>query len=452
MGLCLLAERLAPRGRQRMFRLWQHGWVSRPALVATLLLFVAAPACRQASRELAGGPGGADAPGALVAALADRFGPVEREPAFDTLRPKLARAALVPSRVFDDASAWTSRGEGWRAVELTGYGSGGAYHIGVRAEAPRPGAPGEYRGRVRLEHLEGGRFEWSVEEDLAIGLVRPADFAAALDAAFRAAEASDGVAARAAIASGFPRFSAKAGLLLHLEAVTLQRDAHGATSVRLAVRLTPAGIRGFAPGYADFLGKYATPIRTSLVVSDPGGVAWWSLEAADNLWSVRLRVRDGSLVPLDGPADRRLPSRLRATGDYATRMGRFGVGAKRIVADVDLTRTAGEKAISVRFHEEPEWQMPFLADLFLGGPLRYPFEGPGSEVFWGARETPDARTLFVGRYRARVRETWILRWLGGLTTNALGEFRRDAEREADLYVRECLLALRDDLVALAEGP
>jgi hypothetical protein len=234
--------------------------------------------------------------------------------------------------------------------------------------------------------------------------------------------------------------------------VAPQLDAHGATSVRLAVRLTPAGIRGFAPRYAAFLEKYATPIRTSFVVADPGGVAWWRLEAAGNLWSVHLRVRDGSLVPLDGSADRRLPSRLRATGDYATRMGRFGVGAKRIAADVELTRTAGEKAISARFREEPEWQMPFLADLFLGGPLSYPFEGPGSEVRWGAREAPGGTTLFVGRYRARVRETWILRWLGGLTNNALGEFRRDAEQEADLYVRECLLALRDDLDALAERP
>jgi hypothetical protein len=427
--------------------------VSRPAVVVAILLAAsAATACRQASRELAGGPGGADAPRALAEALADRFGPVDREPAFDTLRPKLARGALVPSRVFDDASAWTSRGEGWRAVELTGYASGGAYHIGVRGEAPRPGAPGQYRGRLRLEQVEGGRFEWSVEEELAVGHVRPADFAAALDAAFRAAEASSEVAARTSVAADFPRASAKVGLLLRLEAVAPQLDAHGATSVRLAVRLTPAGIRGFAPRYAAFLEKYATPIRTSFVVADPGGVAWWRLEAAGNLWSVHLRVRDGSLVPLDGSTDRRLPSHLRATGDYATRMGRFGVGAKRIAADVELTRTAGEKAISARFREEPEWQMPFLADLFLGGPLSYPFEGPGSEVRWGAREAPGGTTLLVGRYRARVRETWILRWLGGLTNNALGEFRRDAEQEADLYVRECLLALRDDLDALAERP
>ena len=133
-------------------------------------------------------------------------------------------------------------------------------------------------------------------------------------------------------------------------------------------------------------------------------------------------------------------------------MGRFSVGAERLAADVELTRTAGEKAFAARFHEEPDWQMPFLVDLFLGGPLSYPFEGEGSEVRWGAREASAGGTLLGGHYRARVRETWILRWLGGMTSHALGEFRRGAEREADQYARECLLALRDDLEALAERP
>jgi hypothetical protein len=422
--------------------------VPRVTIRLTLLL-AALAACRGAVRELGSGPDGAGGPRTLVEALADRFGPIEREPGFDALRPKLARAALVPSRVFDDAMAWTSRGDDWRALELTGYASAGAYAIGVRGEAPLPWAPGQYRGRVRLQRVAGGRFEWSVDEDLAVGRVRPSDLAAALDALFRGAEATSEAAARAAIGEAFPRASAKLGLLVRVESLALQPDVYGATSVRLAVRLTPAGIRGFAPRYAAFLEKYARPIRTSLVVADPEGTAWWTLEAADNVWTVRVRLREGSLVPLDGPSDRRLPSHLRATGDYSTRMGRFDVGAARVAADVALTRTPGEKGLSARFHEEPEWRMPFLVDLLLGGPLSYPFEGPGSEVGWAAREAPGVGTVLAGHYRARVRETWILRWLGGLTSNALGEFRRGAEAEADRFHRDCLLAVRDDLVAAA---
>jgi len=339
-------------------------------------------------------------------------------------------------------------GDGWRAVELAGYASGTAYRIGVRNEAPPAGVPGQYRGRVQLRQIGGGRFEWSTSEELAVGQARPSDLARALDALFRGAERSTEASARAAIAEALPRASAKLGLLLRLEVLALQADAHGATSVHLAVRLTPAGIRGFAPHYAAFLEKYARPVRASLVVADPEGAAWWTLEAADHLWTLRLRVRDGSLVPLEGPADRRIPGRLRATADYATRMGRFQVGARRIAADLALTRTPGEKGLSARFLEEPDWRLPFLAETVLDDPLRYPFEESGSEIEWAAREGPDGGTLLVGRYRVRVRETWILRWLGGMMGNAVGEFRRGAEREADQYHRECLLALRDDLAAL----
>ncbi len=415
------------------------------------LVLALAGACRPAARELAHGPAGPAGPRALVQALADRFGPIDREPGFDALRPKLSTAALVPSRVFEDASAWRTQGDGWRAVELDGYAWGGVYRIGTRAEALPARAPGQYRGRVHLRSIDGGRYEWSVTEELALGPTRSSDLARALDALFRGAERATEASARAEIASTLPRASARLGLLLRLEALALSRDADGATSVHLAVRLAPAGIRGFAPRYAAFLEKYATPMRGFLAVSDAEGATWWTLAASDNLWTLRLRVRDGSLVPLEGPPERRLPGALRATADFATHMGHFKVGARGIVAQIALTRTDAEKGLSARFLEEPDWQLPFLVETFLNSPLRYPFETPGSEIEWAVREKPDG-TVFTGLYRARVRETWILRWLGGMTGNAVDEFRRGAEREADQYHRECLLALRDDLAALAAPP
>jgi hypothetical protein len=109
------------------------------------------PAARNLELALAGW----DGPRSLVEALADRFGPVEREPGFDQLRPKLARSGLVPSLMFDDAAAWTMGGANWRAFDLFGHARGGVYHIGIRAEAPRPSVKGQYRGRVRLERLAG---------------------------------------------------------------------------------------------------------------------------------------------------------------------------------------------------------------------------------------------------------------------------------------------------------
>jgi hypothetical protein len=121
------------------------------------------------------------------------------------------------------------------------------------------------------------------------------------------------------------------------------------------------------------------------------------------------------------------------------------------VAEVTLVRTAAEKGFRARFVEEPDWDLPFLVEPLLRGPLRFPFEGPGSEAGWAARETAEGGTRLVRHYRARVRETWILRWLGGMTGTAVDEFRRGAEAEADRFHRDCLLALRDDLAAAAPG-
>ena len=146
--------------------------------------------------------------------------------------------------------------------------------MGVRSEAPDPVAPSQYRGRLRLERLASGRFEWRMREELAVGHVRPADLAATLDALFRGAEASDEARARAAIAAGFPRATAKLGLALALETLALTPDPQGAVGLRVAVRLTPAGLKATAPRYAAFLEKYLTPIRTRVAAAYGLGATW----------------------------------------------------------------------------------------------------------------------------------------------------------------------------------
>jgi hypothetical protein len=417
-------------------------------LASALTLTLGLAGCGEAARELASGSGGASGAGAFVDALAGRFGPIDREPAFDALRPKLVRAALAPSRVFDEPGAWTARGDDWRAVDFLGHGPGGAYRLGVRASAPTPREAGDYRGRLRLQRTGDGRFVWTMHEELAIGPTRPCDLAAALTALFRAAESTGGGAARARAREGFPRATAAVSRLLRLEALEAVREGGGATSVRMAVRLDPEGVRAFAPHYADFLKKYASPMRLRGAVQDLSGAAWWSLDGAENLWTLRLRILDGSLVPLEGPADRRLPGNVRATIDYSTKMGLFRVGVRRLVADVALTRSPVEKAITAHFLEEPDWQVPFLIQPLMRGPLRYPFEGEGSAVGWAAREQADGPTVLEGRYRGQIRESWIVRWLGGLSSSAVSDFRQGAEAEADRFNLECLAALGQDIAAL----
>ncbi|AMY07319.1 hypothetical protein LuPra_00486 [Luteitalea pratensis] len=331
--------------------------------------------------------------------------------------------------------------------------SGGLYRVGIRAEADTPATRGQYRGRMRLQRLAGGRFEWTANDVQAIGETSPADIGRAaralLDGAARAR--GDEAVARSALARTLPRASAQFGRLFRLEGLALQPDGDGATSIRLSVRLVPDGIRGVAPRYATFIERYVVPMRVSLVVADPVGVKWWAIEAAERLWTLRLRVRNGHLVPLDGRVDAQLPSRLRVMADLATRFGRFGVGARRVAANVSLTRTPGEVGLLATFLEEPDWQLPLLVETMLDSPLRYPFEAPGSDVAWTIREAPGGNVL-ARRYRARVSDSWILRWLSGMVNDAVGSFRDGAEREADRYHRACLLALRDDLATLDAAP
>jgi hypothetical protein len=420
---------------------------SGAAFVATALV-ASVVGCRSIAAALGPGRPGAERADAFVGALAARFGPIEREPAFDALRPRLAAAALVPSRVFNDPSLWTLREGERRGVEFEGRHRGAQYRLGVRAAAEAPRDPGDYRGVLGLRGAGRGRYEWSVEEELAIGSMRPIQLAGALTALFRSAEEPDAQRARTRGRETFPRATAAFSRLLALEALDLERDAAGATAVRLGLRLRPERIEASAPRYAAFLRKYATPMRVRLAVEDREGRAWWSIEATELLWTLRLRIRDGSLVPLEGPATLRLPDELRMGLDYSTRMGRFGVGARGLVGDVALTRSAAEKALTIHFLAEPDWQLPFLVEPLLDGPLRHPFEGDGSALGYAVREQADGPTLVVRRYRLPVRENWILRWLGGKTNEAVAEFRRGAEAEADRFNRECLLALRDDLVDL----
>jgi hypothetical protein len=407
------------------------------------------PGCREAARPLGSGPGGAAAADDLAVAIATRFGPIERGPAFDTARPKLARAALAPSRVFDEPDVWTTREADVRQLDLFGHRDGETYRLDMRPSAPPPEKAGDYRACLRLNRIEKGRFEWTMREELAVGPVRPADLADALTGLLRSAEGVSAEDARARAAQAFPRAAEVFSRLFRLETLELASEG-GATAIRLGLRLDPDRMRETAPKYAAFLKKWAAPMRLSASATDASGAGWWSVDAADMLWTVRLRVRDGSLVPLEGAADRRVPEELVVDVDYSTKAGPFTIGVRGLVVDVSLTRAAGEKGYVAHYRREPAWRLPFFIKPFLRGPLRYPFEGPGSSASYAVRESTDGPTELIREFRFRVRESWVVRWMGGRSNEAVSEFRKGAEAEADRYSQECLLALRDDVVTLLD--
>ena len=77
----------------------------------------------------------------LFSALAERFGVAYRDPRFGSIRPRMIRHALTPSRLYPDTTIWTSIEGGTRTVTVAVEVAGDRYILAARAVVPRPDAP-----------------------------------------------------------------------------------------------------------------------------------------------------------------------------------------------------------------------------------------------------------------------------------------------------------------------
>jgi hypothetical protein len=420
----------------------------RFGLVPLIVVALTPLACREAATSLGTTPAVAHANAdELLGSLSARFGPSELDPAFATARPKLARSALTPSRIYDDAALWTSMHEPVRTLELSGRGVPGHYLIAARADAPAPAAPADYRGSTRLVHRGDDEYEWTVRDELAIGTITAADLDRALTTLFSAAERRDERALRAEYRSLLPRATRALGRLFSLDTLRLAPSKDGATAVDLAITMHPEHIASDFPSYAKFLDKYVSPTSLDAVVYDDEGHRWWQAHADKERLSLKFRVHRGSLAPLNA-APRRIPPNVHVRVDAMTKAWVFKVGLKQLIADVTLTRDAHEKGFVARFRREPDWEFPPLVEQMLQTPLRRPFEEGGATLSYAVRDSAGAQTLALREYRIAVQESTIMRWFGGLGRSALDEFRKGAEKEADRFSLESLNALHADLLAL----
>ena len=420
---------------------WDRRAFFRFALIVVAI--VSASGCTDVVHSLGSSPAAARANAdALLFSLGSRFGPVQPAPGYEDLRSKLSASISVPSRLYNDTTIWSASNGNTRELVFTGRAFPGGYLLGEpRRAAPRE--PGDYSRTTRLRNLGENQFEWTVRDELATGPMLSSEMSAAIGELFEAAERHDVRSVRTIYERNLPQTTRALGRLLELDSIALTPATGGGTQVFLAIRSHPERIAQELPDLSRFLRRYGSPLQVEMSGEDESGTSWWVADIDRDRTTLRFRVHDKRLAPLNGlPSP--LPDRLLVRMSASTRIRIFDIGASDLVASVAIDRDVEQPGITATFRDEPQWHFPLLVERIIRSSLRRPFAGEGASL--DMRITRDAgRTTLVRVYRITVQESAILRWLGGLGSSTFNDFREGAEPEYDRFVGEFYNAARQDI-------
>ncbi|MES3035843.1 MAG: hypothetical protein V4813_17700 [Gemmatimonadota bacterium] len=418
--------------------------------IGALLTF---SACRPGWDALGTSPARAQANGVTFAdALYRRYLIVDRAPFYAEARAKLGKRALAPSGVFDDTTAWTSRPDARnRFLMAEGVSGDGRYRFTPRVDAPYPDRLADARHLTQLTKLANdGEFEWRTAVDFAVGTMSPTDWRNGFRALLGSAEGRTDADLRADLRSTLPRTTTALGRMFSLDTLHTQRLTDGTSSLTIVTTLHPDWLQAEFPLYARFVSKYFGRAAWHIVLRDTRNVRWLEIRSRDRVMTVRLRVLDGGLVPLDGPA-RAMPDTLRMTIDASTKYSIFTVGFKGMQGNLSFLRSASEHGWAMRFDKAPDWQLPLGAAAMLRSPLRRPFEQGGIVGKVSFRTGAGGQTYITRDFRVAVQESAVTRFLGGLSGSAFSEFDGPAEREENRFNADLFQGMRDDLRGLRYG-
>lgn len=385
----------------------------------------------------------------MFAALGARVADPYRNRKFDTARVKIANAAFLPSRVWDDTSVWTSTTASRRTLLIAGRFAGGRYHLEAARTVPLPALLAESRHLINLTRLSDDEFAWDTEVPFAIGSITAREIGAFVGALFSSAEGRAEPDVRADYQSAVPQTSAVLGQLFRVDSIKTTHLPDRSTLATFAATMTPAGVEAKYPNYARYLRRYAQTARMHWTLTDKTGGSFFEALAADGHLLLRVRTLDGSMVPLSGAA-RSMPDMLTLNGAFTMKVRRFTVGFHDYHTDFSIVRTDDERSLGIVSRNEPEWVLPFVTERLLRTSLRRPFQGRGVQFRIGVRDSAGTQTIFTRRMHLEVQESAILRFIGKLGAIAIGDYQGKAEREQLAWLREAFEALVADIRAL--GP
>jgi hypothetical protein len=410
-------------------------------------------ACTLGCREPFAALGGRAGPAAARARAEQLFGALGarvtlpgRDTKYDSARVKIANAAFLPSRVWDDTSVWTISTSSRHTLLVGGRLVGGRYRFEATGSVPAPAAPAESRHTIELTRLADGQYAWDTDVAYAIGSVTAADAAAYVGALIAAAEGRSESELRAEFRSTAPRTSATLSQLFRVDSLRTTHVADRSTLVTYAVTMTPDGVEARYPSFARYMRRYAQTARMRWTLTDHTGANYFECSASNGHLLVRVRTLGGSLVPLAGPARPR-PDSLTLNGEIVTmKVGRFTVGVREYHADFTIVREDHERAWNFLSRREPQWVLPLITEHLLRAPLRRPFQGSGAMFRLGVRDdSAGGQTLLQRRLHLEVQESLILRFIGRLGAIALSDYAGKAEREQNAWLAEVFSALVADV-------
>lgn len=385
----------------------------------------------------------------LFGGIAQRFTNVQRSPKFLVARGKLGKKALTPSAIYNDTSVWTAWGaDSTRTLTIDGEFANNRYLFTARPwPATPPDEPGDSRHYIRLRRLGDDQFEWLTNVDITAGRIKPDELANVVSRLMLSGENRPVADIRADYSTNFPRTTAALGRLFSLDTLRMIRDSESATVMLLGIRLTPSGIRSTMPDFSKYLDKYVTPARYRALVTDKRGGRWIEINGDDNYMTMRLRSLNGHFAPLNGAA-RPIPNELQLTSDFMTKILFFTVGFRALIADVSVIDSDHDRGWQLKFTREPDWRLPSVVSFMIHTPLKRPFQGSGAMFRLVLHENPGSQTIIARRTLTVVQESAILRFLGRLGAEAMGDFVGNSETEENRFSAEVFNALRNDIRAL----
>jgi hypothetical protein len=419
-----------------------------PTRLLFLAVFVLASTCREPLVALGGdaSPAAArDNAEQLFAALGARVAEPLRDQKYDSARVKIANAAFLPSRVWDDTAVWTGGTSIRRTLFINGRLVGERYRLEAARSAAPVTQPADSRHVINLTRLASDEYAWDTEVTYGIGSIPAAEVGAFVAALLAGGEGRSERDVRADYRAAIPLTSTALGQLFTVDSIRTTHFVDRSTIATFAVSMRPTGLERRFPTFARYMRNYAQTARMHWTLTDRAGATYLDCSATDGRLLLRVRTLAGSLVPLAGVA-RAMPDSLSLNGDFTMKVRRFTMGFHDYHSELTIVRNDHERAWSIVTKREPQWVLPLITERLLRTPLRRPFQGNGSLFRIGVRDdSTGGQSILHRRMHLEVQESTILRFIGRLGSIAVSDYAGRAEREQNAWLREVFSALVADI-------